>query len=394
MVLLSVGLISKLYMNDAEDKLTEKETTANSIVTTETYDYSYHDRQNYYQHEVGNVTDAIWVYGFLPAGDRLWKDDQMQFGNDIEEFYLHDGGEVIADYSVPEDTYTLTAAYINSGGVDGKIAKLDSGGAHYYLADGLGSVHQLHAANQNVEQTYLSDAWGNNIYDSNTVANRYQFTGRERDTESSLMYYRARMYDPKTGRFTTDDPAGMPDGMNRKLYCSNNPVNATDPSGLNLEISGVSTGEVDSPGGQYRIDYLESGITADITQKKYTRAKIAFTPDLKHFTETTKLTADCTEIAIIQAFHVESDGVVSGPSQGEISVSGWQIDREWPSTRYNRVHPYYGWDIEQITGSLDKYGNRFPQEFSGYGQQGLISPTAHISNYWLIPRGSELYPMG
>ena len=44
MVLLSVGLISKLYMNDAEDKLTEKETTANSIVTTETYDYSYHDR--------------------------------------------------------------------------------------------------------------------------------------------------------------------------------------------------------------------------------------------------------------------------------------------------------------------------------------------------------------
>jgi RHS repeat-associated protein len=47
----------------------------------------------------------------------------------------------------------------------------------------------------------------------------------------SLVYYRARYYDPTIGRFISRDPAGMPDGVNRYAYVGNSPTNFTDPSG-------------------------------------------------------------------------------------------------------------------------------------------------------------------
>jgi RHS repeat-associated protein len=45
-------------------------------------------------------------------------------------------------------------------------------------------------------------------------------------------YYRARYYDPKVGRFLSEDPAALnADGPNYYTYVSNNPTVATDPTG-------------------------------------------------------------------------------------------------------------------------------------------------------------------
>ena len=43
------------------------------------------------------------------------------------------------------------------------------------------------------------------------------------------IYLRVRIYNPGTGRFTTEDPAR--DGMNWYIYANNNPVKFKDPSG-------------------------------------------------------------------------------------------------------------------------------------------------------------------
>jgi len=58
------------------------------------------------------------------------------------------------------------------------------------------------------------------------------FTGRRFDPETQLYYYRARCYDPVTGRFLSRDPLNYYDGMNLYEYVGGNPIVEFDPSGL------------------------------------------------------------------------------------------------------------------------------------------------------------------
>jgi len=87
-------------------------------------------------------------------------------------------------------------------------------------------------------------------------ANPYTFTGRELDILNNntlhLMYYRARTYDPQTGRFMQRDPLGInpagrsinffeptgqyADGMNLYQYCQSDSVNYVDPWGLECGV--------------------------------------------------------------------------------------------------------------------------------------------------------------
>jgi RHS repeat-associated protein len=59
-----------------------------------------------------------------------------------------------------------------------------------------------------------------------------RFQSAEFDVETGLYYRRARYYDPGPGRFISEDPIGLAGGINAYVYANNNPVNATDPYGL------------------------------------------------------------------------------------------------------------------------------------------------------------------
>ncbi len=58
------------------------------------------------------------------------------------------------------------------------------------------------------------------------------FQSKYYDTESGLYYYYHRYYDPKSGRFITEDPIGIAGGLNLYRFVNNNPVNYVDPRGL------------------------------------------------------------------------------------------------------------------------------------------------------------------
>jgi len=62
-----------------------------------------------------------------------------------------------------------------------------------------------------------------------------QYSRSRTATVSGLIFLRARYYDPTTGRFLTRDTypalAPVPQSLHRYVYCGNDPVNRTDPSG-------------------------------------------------------------------------------------------------------------------------------------------------------------------
>jgi RHS repeat-associated protein len=75
-------------------------------------------------------------------------------------------------------------------------------------------------------------------------AEPYTWVGRQgyqRDTETGFYFLRARMYDPSSGRFVLPDPIGFAAGdANLYRYCGNDPVNHTDPSGLDSNGFGLT----------------------------------------------------------------------------------------------------------------------------------------------------------
>ena len=87
----------------------------------------------------------------------------------------------------------------------------------------------------------VSDAAGNSIaidtYDEfgrpgASNLGRFQYTGQRWIAELGLYDYKARMYAPALGRFLQTDPIGYGSGPNIYAYVRNDPVNLSDPLGL------------------------------------------------------------------------------------------------------------------------------------------------------------------
>ena len=84
-------------------------------------------------------------------------------------------------------------------------------------------------------------------------ARAYLFQGREYSWATGLYYFRARWYDPVTGRWLSNDPIGINGGLNQFVAFDNNPVMLTDAFGLCPEDSS-QTGVVGA-GIQGYLDY-------------------------------------------------------------------------------------------------------------------------------------------
>jgi RHS repeat-associated protein len=138
--------------------------------------------------------------------------------------YVYDGDGVIEERLSTGGTLK----YVRGPRIDQHWAMRDGGGVvTYFLADHLGSVVQTTDASGAVTLTRDYDPYGNPL--SGASQSGYAFTGRDWDAETGLLYMRSRYYDPKPGRFLSEDPIGL---ENLYGYVANRPTIGTDPYGL------------------------------------------------------------------------------------------------------------------------------------------------------------------
>lgn len=143
--------------------------------------------------------------------------------------FLYDDHDVIAEY---DTTGTVLRRYVHGPGLDEPLVWYEGSGTsdeRYLMADERGSV--IGVTNESGAVT------GVNRYDAYGVPGsgndgRFQYTGQMWLDDVDLYHYKARVYDPELGRFLQTDPIGTAGGMNVYAYAAGDPVNATDPSGL------------------------------------------------------------------------------------------------------------------------------------------------------------------
>jgi RHS repeat-associated protein len=132
-----------------------------------------------------------------------------------------------------ETTAGATTSYIRGPG-GGLIAERTPVGDFYYVHDGLGSVIALVAPDGTQRAAYTYDPYGNKVTETpmhgDLPPNPWRWSGSYLDA-TGLYKMGARYYDPGLGRFTQTDPV-TGGSANAYDYCSGDPVNCTDPSGL------------------------------------------------------------------------------------------------------------------------------------------------------------------
>jgi RHS repeat-associated protein len=255
---------------------TEYETGgANRLLSDGTYNYEYDGEGNLIQRteiSSGNYRTLAWdhrnrlvaVVDFDAAGIALQTVDYTYDGlnrriakavdvnpedgiGGVVEHYIYDRHQVIRDVHLDEPSNDRR--YLHADRLAFVLGDEHNESTSWYYADHRLSIRDVISTAGHGHR--VLDSFGAVTMDDSISRDvRYNSSGREFEVELDLTYHRARYLSIELGRFISEDPLRLQQGVNTMTAFGNDPVNTTDPLGL----SHVAVSESNSPNsdnGQY-----------------------------------------------------------------------------------------------------------------------------------------------
>lgn len=162
--------------------------------------------------------------------------------------FVYDGWNLIAEFQLVSGSLSVSRTYLwgldlshtpqGSGGVGGLLAAntVNLGASTSYPAyDGNGSIIAWTSADGEILQRNEWDPFGTTLVQESVpsfVAPPFGFSTKYRDSQSGLIYYGFRYYDPVVGRWQSRDPVGETGGTNVYAFVGNNGIRNVDVLGL------------------------------------------------------------------------------------------------------------------------------------------------------------------
>ncbi|MCC7077875.1 MAG: PKD domain-containing protein [Acidimicrobiia bacterium] len=285
--------VTKEYMYDAMGRLWKATETRGAATTVEVFCYDANgNRAAVYDHDAACTDPAADVVGYVDTQDRLRSygdltldyDERGQIrtrtdthgtsdtGDDDVTTFAWDGAGQLRAVTRPDGTnftYTYDAVgnLVQRNGPDGQDRFLYDGGTNpvatldasddvvqryvyatgrntpdYFESDGhtyrivsdhLGSPRVVvDTATGEIAQRMQHDVWGDVTEDTAEGFQPFGFAGGLADSDTGLVRFGARWYDPALGRWISKDPVGQAGGLDVYTYAANDPVNLVDPTGL------------------------------------------------------------------------------------------------------------------------------------------------------------------
>jgi RHS repeat-associated protein len=151
--------------------------------------------------------------------------------------------------------WSLQRCYLQGANQNEMVAAFDGNvySNHWYWQDGRGNTSHITGDSAALLERYtydlsgaptFYDGWDNERFGGSAYDPRFLFAGSQYLPETGLYDMRNRFYSPTLNRFLQTDPIGFAgDALNLYRYCGDDPVDHSDPMGLDVEIENYREGD-------------------------------------------------------------------------------------------------------------------------------------------------------